>query len=92
MIGEGIETAASAGLLIGLPAWAAISAGNMARTMALPAAVASVVIAADHDAPGKRSADEARARWNADGLHIRIIAPNRPGADFNDVLREKHHG
>ena len=31
IIGEGIESAASAGRLLGLPAWAAVSAGNMAH-------------------------------------------------------------
>lgn len=36
-VGEGIETAGSAGLLLGLPAWAATSAGNLARGLALPA-------------------------------------------------------
>jgi putative DNA primase/helicase len=47
VIGEGIETAASAGLLMGTPAWAAISAGNMAKGLVLPPEVRRVVIAAD---------------------------------------------
>ncbi|MDQ6747733.1 MAG: toprim domain-containing protein, partial [Candidatus Dormibacteraeota bacterium] len=52
VIGEGIETSASAGRLLGLPAWAALSAGNLALGLALPAEVRAVVIAADADGPG----------------------------------------
>ena len=35
-IGEGLESSASAGRLMGLPAWAAISAGNLSRGLLLP--------------------------------------------------------
>ena len=38
-IGEGIETSAAAGIVLGLPAWSAVSAGNLARALVLPAAV-----------------------------------------------------
>lgn len=92
VIGEGIETAASAGRLMGLPAWAAISAGNMARTLALPATVASVVIAADADPPGRLAADAAAARWRAEGRRVRIALPDRAGWDFNDILTGADHG
>ena len=54
VIGEGIETAASAGRLMGLPSWAAISAGNLAKGLVLPPEVLSVVIAADPDEAGQR--------------------------------------
>lgn len=92
VIGEGLETAASAGLLLALPAWAAISAGNLARTLALPAEVRAVVIAADADGPGRRAAEDAAARWQAEGRRIRIALPDRNGSDFNDVLRAVRHG
>lgn len=49
VIGEGIETAASAGRLMGLPAWAAISAGNLANGLVLPPEARRVVIATDPD-------------------------------------------
>jgi putative DNA primase/helicase len=51
VIGEGIETSASAGPLIGLPAWAALTAGNLASGVVLPSSIRKVVIAADRDAP-----------------------------------------
>lgn len=86
VIGEGIETAASAGLLLGLPAWAAISAGNLATGLLLPPDVRAVVIAADPDGPGLGAARKARARWAAEGRRVRIATPDRVGQDFNDLL------
>jgi putative DNA primase/helicase len=85
VVGEGIESAASAGLLLGLPAWSAVSAGNMALALQLPPLVRSVVIAADPDEPGRRAANAAWGRWNAAGIRCRIATPKRAG-DFNDVM------
>lgn len=92
VIGEGIESSASAGCLLGLPAWSAISAGNLARTLTLPPAVRAVVIAADPDPPGMRAANEASARWQAEGRRVRIAVPNKAGTDFNALLCEASHG
>jgi phage/plasmid primase-like uncharacterized protein len=93
VIGEGVESSASAGLLIGLPAWAAISCGNLAKGLALPSEVRAVVIAADPDPPGEAAAQQAARRWQAEGRTVRIIRPIRDGADFNDLLREAaRHG
>lgn len=87
-VAEGLESAASAGAILGLPAWAAISAGNLARGMILPAEIRSVTIAADHDDPGERAAREAAWRWQAIGKVVKIARPFRSGADFNDLARE----
>jgi putative DNA primase/helicase len=92
VIGEGIETAASAGLLLRLPGWAAISAGNLARGLILPPDVRSVVIAADHDVPGLQAAEAAAARWVAEGRRVRIARPDHAGDDFNDVLKGRGNG
>ena len=89
VIGEGIETSASAGRLMGLPAWAAVSAGNLARSVVLPDIVRAVVIAADADGPGRRAADEAARRWRAAGRRVRVATPDAPGQDFNDLLRAR---
>ena len=93
VIGEGIETAASAALLTGFPAWAAISAGNLAKGLALPPEARRVVIAADADAPGQDAARHAWLRWRAEGRDVQIATPNFVG-DFNDLLRarEASHG
>jgi phage/plasmid primase-like uncharacterized protein len=93
VIGEGIETSASAGLLLGLPAWAAVSAGNLAVGVALPAEIRRVVIAADRDlpdaegrTPGQRAAQAAWWRLRRQGRVVRIVMPDDAGADFNDIV------
>jgi phage/plasmid primase-like uncharacterized protein len=85
-IGEGIETAASAGLILGAPSWAAISAGNLSR-IELPPSVIELVIAADSDAVGQREAERAAQRWQAEGRRVRIAEPNTASTDFNDLLQ-----
>lgn len=89
VVAEGLETALSAALLLKLPAWAAVSAGNMGDSLALPAEVREVILAADHDAPGRQAAQRAAARWKAEGRSVRIALPDKPGTDFNDLWRER---
>jgi phage/plasmid primase-like uncharacterized protein len=93
VIGEGIESSASAGRLLAGPAWAAISAGNLGRGLVLPPEARSVVIAADPDKAGAEAARGAWQRWRADGRCVRIATPDVSG-DFNDLLmaREARHG
>jgi phage/plasmid primase-like uncharacterized protein len=88
LIGEGIESSASAGRMLGLPAWSALSAGNLARGLVLPPEVRAVVIAADPDEAGQDAACDAWHRWTAEGRRVRIATPNG-SADFNDVLRSR---
>jgi hypothetical protein len=88
VVGEGLETAASAGRLIGLPAWAAISAGNLARGLILPPTIRRVVIAVDPDPPGEAAAQEAADRWRRSGLAVQLARPTGHG-DFNDLLRAR---
>lgn len=88
VIGEGIETAASAGRLMGLPAWAAVAAGNLGTGLILPPDVRHVVIAADPDDPGRQAARDAWSRWRAEGRTVEIAMPDGPG-DFNDLLRAR---
>lgn len=86
VIGEGIETSLSVGFLLGVPAWSAVAAGNMASIIP-PRDVSEVLIAADHDEPGQREAHAAALRMKACGVRVRIITPPTPGQDFNDLLR-----
>lgn len=91
VIGEGIETAASAGILFGWPAWSAVSCGNMGKGLVLPREVRRVCIAADPGEPGRKAALEARFRWKAEGRDVTIATPTGDG-DFNDVLcRDMSH-
>ena len=92
MVGEGIETAASAGMMMDAPAWAAISAGNLAAGLVLPAEVRHVIIAADPDGPGEQAAQQAARRWMHEGRRVKIARATGPG-DFNDQLqRDAGHG
>jgi putative DNA primase/helicase len=89
VVAEGPETAIAAGLILSLPAWSAISAGNMARGLILPAEIRRVVIAADHDKPGIEAAEAAARRWKSEGRAVRIVRPDNPGEDFADVLAQR---
>ena len=96
VLAEGIETALAAGLLTGLPAWAALSAGNMSR-VSLPDDLREVWVAADHDPPGQRAAWQAADAFMAQGRAVRVLTPANAGEDFNDVwqrrmAREATHG
>ena len=89
VIGEEIETSISAGLMMGAPAWAAISAPNLEFKLKLPASIKEIVVAADHDGPGLKAAKAALARWRAEGRTVKIARPQTPGADFNDLWRSR---
>jgi putative DNA primase/helicase len=89
VVAEGIESAAAAGALLGLPAWAAISAGNLAKLLILPPEIRTIVIAADNDPAGLRAAEAAWRRWRAEGRECRIVKPVAPDEDFNDLQRAK---
>ncbi len=91
VVGEGLESTASAGLLLGLPAWSAVAAGNLAHSLVLPRMVRTVVVAADHDASGtgQRAASHAARRWRLEGRVVRIATPDAVGQDFNDVLQAR---
>jgi putative DNA primase/helicase len=91
VIGEGIETAASAGRLMGLPAWAALSAGNLAKGLLLPSEARVVILAADPDEAGRNAGRDAWLRWTAEGRSVRIALPEGKG-DFNDLLRAREAG
>ena len=91
VIGEGVESSASAGRLLGCPAWAGISAGNLGKGLALPPAVDWVVIASDPDEPGQQAAKAAAARWMAEGRRVQIARPNG-SEDFNAIARSAAHG
>ncbi len=88
VIGEGIESSASAGRLLGLPAWSAISSGNLGRGLVLPSEVRTVVIAADPDDAGQDAARAAWHRWTAERRRVRVATPDGSG-DFNDLLRAR---
>ena len=88
VIGEGIETAASAGRWLGCPAWAAISAGNMRKGLLLPPDARHIIIGADPDDSGRNAANDAGRRWTDEGRKVQIATPKGSG-DFNDILQAR---
>lgn len=85
---EGVETALSVFEMTGVATVAALSTSNMAALI-LPKTVTSVVIAADHDAPGLKAAQTAAVKFIQQGIKTRITVPPKQGDDWNDVLRQK---
>ncbi|MEY4427992.1 MAG: hypothetical protein RLZZ182_681 [Pseudomonadota bacterium] len=83
-IAEGIETAMAARQASGVPAVAAYSAGALAAWQ-WPRGLQGLVIFADADPAGADAADKLRHRAGAAGLHVRVMTPATPGADWCDV-------
>jgi hypothetical protein len=71
----------------------------MGKGLILPPEVERVTIAADDDGvnakgrnPGLEAAEDAAARWQAEGRKVRIVKPNMPGKDFNNILQARAAG
>lgn len=92
VLGEGIETTLVAATRIEhrgtrlAPAWAACSAGGMAKFPVL-AGVESLTLLVDHDesGTGERAALECSERWTAAGREVIRLTPNIAGQDFADL-------
>lgn len=91
LIGEGIEDVLTVMAATGRPGWAALGNGNMSK-MVLPPDVRSVIILADNDPPGLKSAYEAAERWDREGRQVRISRPPVGVKDFNALMMEPRHG
>jgi putative DNA primase/helicase len=50
--------------------------------------IESLTIAVDHDPAGIAAAHTLAARWHAAGREVRIVMPEREGADLNDLVLE----
>ena len=85
-VAEGVESALAAAHLF-TPIWSTVDAGNLAALPVL-AGLESLVIFADHDTAGLKSARECARRWADAGREARIRAPRAPGADAADVAKE----
>jgi len=89
IIAEGIETALSLYVALGIPAWAAISAHGL-ETVFVPASVQHVIIGADNDANkrGQQAAYILKRRLLKEGRSVQVMIPEQPG-DWNDALRRR---
>jgi phage/plasmid primase-like uncharacterized protein len=93
VLGEGVETTLAAATRIAhrgtllQPAWAAGSAGGMARFPVLPGVQAlTLLVDNDESRAGQRAADECAARWEAADREVTLLEPNVSSADFNDLV------
>ena len=86
-LAEGIETALSVSQLFGLPCWATLGTERFAL-IELPPGVEALALFLDHDAGGRRAEALARAAFSED-LPIEVHVPDKPGDDWNDVLRAR---
>lgn len=85
-LAEGVESTLAALALGFAPAWAATSAGGIARFPVLPG-IEALTILADADGPGLAAAEACAIRWREAGKEARILAPIDVGTDLNDVAR-----
>jgi len=85
ILAEGMEDALTLQRGAGLPAWAAAGAG-MLPFMNLPSDIRSVIIGADADPAGRRSAQDACDGFKRERREVRIIWPEPPHKDFNAEL------
>ena len=83
---EGIETGLAVHMISGLPVWAALSTGNFHRVV-IPEVVEDIVIAADHDDPGLKAANQLCRRMRALGKHASIVPPPQHGQDWADIIK-----
>jgi hypothetical protein len=90
-LAEGIEDALAVMQATGSPAWAVVSANNMAKVVAaIPECVTRLHIFADADAPGRKAADETEHAWRqarGHGATCVVIYPPDGIKDANDTYR-----
>lgn len=80
-IGEGVETMLSASAILDLPAWAALTADNLAA-FEPPAWLSRLVIARDNDSAGIKAAD-ALAERAIQMMQVEIVGPPEGFNDWN---------
>jgi DNA primase len=85
IVAEGLEDGLTLSEQLGRSVWVAAGTSMMPR-VALPDAVASIVIGADGDAPGEAAAQKAARAFAIIGRAVRIMRPAAGFKDFNAQL------
>jgi hypothetical protein len=85
-LAEGVETALSASMLLGVPVWATLGAERLDR-IEVPEEVTRLILLADNDRAGRRAVDRARERYALAGREILVLWPPAPFTDWNDMLQ-----
>jgi hypothetical protein len=85
-LAEGVETALSAAILLGIPVWAALGNERL-HQIALPPVMERLILLPDNDAGGRLGERRAREAYLRDDRHIDTIWPWGDENDWNDVLQ-----
>ena len=89
VVAEGLETTLSAMMILGVARGVAALGARGMTLLNLPDNAERVIIAADNDEEGRYAARDAQERWADEGRAVRILSPDKPDTDFNDLLRER---
>jgi putative DNA primase/helicase len=90
-LAEGVETAMSAAMLLGMPVWAVLGNERLPR-VAIPAVVQHLVLLPDNDRAGRLAERLARQAHARSGLAIETVWPWAGRNDWNDILQEGERG
>ena len=90
-IAEGIETAASAAILLGIPVWATLGSERLAR-IAIPDFVDRLILLPDNDRAGRFAEQQAQAAYARAGRTIETCWPWYCLNDWNLVLLQEGRG
>ncbi len=85
LVSEGTENCLTIMQVAGGIGWAGGSTSGMTG-LHLPPSVKTVIILADNDGPGERTAQKSAKKWVAEGRDVRIATPPGQWNDYNDML------
>src|SRR3546814_13076869 len=91
LIAEGIETAISAMILLGLPVWAALGNERIPR-IATPDSVSRLILLPDNDRAGRPAVPLATKPQAGSGRRIETICPWNDRNDWNADIRHGGEG
>jgi hypothetical protein len=95
VVGEGLETVLAAATRLSYldvplrPAWAALSAPALGAFPVL-SSIEQLIILVDHDQPGELASRTCTVRWQRARRTVVQLKPDKPGADFNDLVMSEH--
>jgi hypothetical protein len=88
-LAEGVETALSAAVLLGLPVWATLGAERLAQ-ITIPERIKRLLILPDNDRSGRIGGAKAMEAYARPKCQVELIWPAAGHNDWNDVLRARH--
>lgn len=90
-LAEGVESALSAMLLLGIPVWATLGSERFPH-VAVPDTVTRLILLPDNDRAGRIGAAKASEVHGVPGRIIETVWPPAAFNDWNDVLRARRKG